>query len=799
MIPSSRGGNMLRRAARVGLGFTALAGLAAGALWYRLFRQPLPKTSGTIDLADLAEPVDVRRDRWGVPHVRASTEQDLWFGQGFCHGQDRLFQIDFYRRVASGRLSEIAGAAGLPVDRLMRTLGLRRIAEREADALDPGDRALLERYCAGVNAAASAASTLPLEFQIMRRRFEPWHPADMLTVAKLLAFGLSTNWERELLRAEMVRALGPELAERLEPRYPRGNPVVLRPGEAYQGDGISLADQIGRVKRAIGLAPEASGSNNWAVSGRRSATGAPLLAGDPHLPPGMPGIWYQVGLELSGRWVRGCSLPGLPGVYMGQNNDLAWSFTNAMADVMDLFVERIDGDRYEFEGDWLPLERITEEIVVRGRSEPETLDVLVTRHGPIVNDALGGDAEQPLALRWTALDHPAMVPSSQMGAIWPASGDELVELLSAHTVPVSNLVWADRGGHIGYKLVGRVPVRRGGCPDLPKPGWTGEHEWEGFVPYEELPRIDDPECGYLVTANNRIADDDYPHHITSDYLDGYRARRIEYLIESTEEHDIASFERMQSDLYSIPGVEAAHRLGRLQPDRQREVWAIERLRSWNGRMEPESVAATIYQAFTLRLAREFTRAVIRDRDLSERWLDSASNGFIEHVTSPWRWQARLFELWEEGDAELVGRPWDDLALDALRGALDDLEDRYGIEPEGWRWGIAHEMEFPHAFGDANAVFRRILNRRLQAGGSQETVAQIAYDPNRPYRAVWAPSWRIVADVSDPGASRWQAFTGQSGHPGSRHYDDLMVDWLEGRTQPIAGEGPWRTLRLEPQV
>jgi penicillin amidase len=482
---------------------------------------------------------------------------------------------------------------------------------------------------------------------------------------------------------------------------------------------------------------------------------------------------------------------------MGQNNDVAWSFTNVLGDVMDLFVERVDGERYEFEGDWRPLEIVEEEIPVRGRDEPAALEVRLTHHGPIVNEALRGDAEQPLALRWTALDHPAMVASNQLGAIRPTSGAELVELMRAHTVPLSNLVWADRHGDIGYKLVGKLPIRRGDCPDLPKPGWTGEHEWDGFVPYDELPRIDNPESGYLVTANNQIADDDYPHHITSDYLDGYRAKRIEQLIEATDEHDVESFERMQGDVLSIPGVETAHRLGRLRPTAQREVSALERLRSWDGRMEPGSVAATIYQAFTLRLAREFVRAAIRDRDLSERWLDRAHNGFIEHVTSPWRWQARLMELWEEGDAELVGRSWDDLAIDALRGALDDLEERFGADPDGWRWGIVHEMKFPHALGDANPLLDRLLNRRLRAGGAQETVAQIAYDPNQPFRAVWAPSWRMVADVSDPSASRWQAFTGQSGHPGSPHYDDLQVDWLEGRTQPMAGEGPWRTLTLEP--
>lgn len=786
------------RAARAGLlagaAGTGLAAAAAAIAWHRLARRPLPQEEGTIELDGLEGPVRVRRDRWGVPHVEAGSAADLWFAEGFCHGQDRLWQLDFYRRVVCGRLSEMAGEEGLPVDRLMRTLGIRRTAEREAATLDPELRALLERFCEGVNAAAAGARALPFEMQLLRLRWQPWSPADILSIGKLLAFGLSTNWEKELLRADMVRALGPELTAKLDPAYPADNPVVS--GETWSGDGLALAEQIDAVRRTIGLAAEASGSNNWAVSGALSATGSPLMAGDPHLPPSMPGIWYQVGLSLGERFVRGASLPGMPGIYMGQNDDVCWSFTNVMADVQDLFVERIEGDRYLFEGEWRPLEVVREEIAVKGREAPEALDVRITHHGPIVNEALGADDAEPLALRWIALDQPTSF-KGMFDLHGIDSGPALVASLEGHSSPASNLVWADRHGSIGYKLIGRLPRRRGGCPDLPKPGWTGEFEWDGVVPYEELPEVVDPESGLLVTANNRIAGDSYPHHITSDWLDGFRARRIEELLRAGDEHDVEGFEAMQSDNLSLPGLEAARRLGRLSPPGQRERSALERLRSWDGRLDPDSIAGTIYQAFLLRLAREVARAAIGDRDLCERWLDRADNGFTAHVTSPWRWHSHLMGLWEEGDEELIGRPWDELALEALAGALDDLGDRFGADPEGWRWGRVHEMEFPHPLGEANPLLRRLLNRRLRAGGAQETVSQIAYDPNDPYKAVWAPSWRMVADPIAPERSRWQMFTGQSGHPASPHYDDLQADWLEGRTQPMAGEGPWRELDLVP--
>ncbi len=788
-------GTLAKRAAIASAALWALAGTTTLGVWYQLFRRPLPRTRGTMRLAGLEGRLEISRDRWGVPHVRAQTARDLWFGQGFCHGQDRLWQIDFYRRAGAGRLSELAGRATLPTDRFMRTLGLRRAARQEVAGLEPDVRSSLEAFCAGVNAAA-ADRPLPVEFQLLRRTFDAFEPADALAMTKLLSFGLSTNWERELLRAEMARELGPELAARLDPAYPVRNPVVITPGAGWSGDGLGLVEQVARVRDVLGLAVEATGSNNWAVGGKRSATAGPLIAGDPHLPPSMPGITYQVGLHLGDRFCRGASLAGLPGVAMGQNNDVAWTFTNVMADVMDLFVERIEGGDYEFDGERRPLEVTKEEINVKGQPHPETLIVAATHHGPIVNEPLRADVAEPLALCFSAIDLAGLTPAN-FKVLDFASGPDLVDALADHCHPVSNLVWADRHGSIGYKTVGRIPVRRGACPDLPKPGWTGEYEWEGWVPYEELPRVDDPESGFLVTANNRIEPPDFPHHITSDYLDGYRARRIEELIEATDKHDLESFESIQADMRSIPGLETVHRLVRLRPRDQRELSAIERLRSWNGSMDPDSVAATIYQAFTLRLGREVARAALRDRDLAERWLDRADNGFIAHVTSPWRWQSHLLGLWEERDGGLIGRPWDDLVLDALRAAMDDLESELGPDQGTWRWGRVHPLVFPHPLGAANPVFARIFNRRLEVGGAQETVAQVGWDPNDPFTAIWAPCWRMVADPVRPERSRWQAFTGQSGHPGSRHYDDLQVDWKQGRTQPVVGEGPWRTLTLEP--
>ena len=304
----------------------------------------------------------------------------------------------------------------------MRTLGLRRVALREEAELDAELRPLLDAYCAGLNEAARIASAPPAEFQLLRLEFEPWRPADMLAGGKLLSFGLSTNWERELLRADLVRELGEERAAKIDPTYPQGNPVVLHPGQGFDGDGLRLAEQIGRVRDQIGLATAASGSNNWAVStGALGDRAAPCWRATRTCPPGMPGVWYEVGLELEDRFCRGASIPGLPGISLGQNNDVAFSFTNVMADVEDLFVERIEDESYEFEGEQRPLEIIEELIAVRGQDRAERHEVRLTHHGPIVNQALGADDEQPLALRWAGLDEPADLATRTSACSSPAA------------------------------------------------------------------------------------------------------------------------------------------------------------------------------------------------------------------------------------------------------------------------------------------------------------------------------------------------------------------------------------------
>ena len=374
-------------------------------------------------------------------------------------------------------------------------------------------------------------------------------------------------------------------------------------------------------------------------------------------------------------------------------------------------------------------------------------------------------------------------------------GEELVEAFRDYSIPCMNMVWADDSGNIGYKLVGKLPIRRGGCPDLPKPGWTGEYEWDGYIPYEELPEIVNPPGGVLVTANNRIAPDDYPHHITSEYLDGYRAARIEQLLGERERLSLDDFERIQLDLYSIPGEQTAHRLARLRPTGQREVRAIERLKSWDHRLDPETIAGTIYAVFTVHFARLVSDAVIGDEDHAERWRSKSLLGFTPMVTSPWRFQARLIELWDEADPELIGgRSWDELALEALRARSDELEQRFGQRPRRLDLGPRARPALPPLAGRGHAARRRSCSTACCRAGCRSAARRrpsarsASCRTTASYTGSWAPSYRLLADLGRPERSRWQHMTGQSGHPGSPHYDDLLQDWLAGRSYEFGAPG-----------
>lgn len=759
-----------------------LTATVAGGWWY-LFRLSLPRTSGALRAPGLKSLVTMTRDEWGIPHIQAESLADAVYALGLAHAQDRLWQMELQRRIAAGRLSELFGRLTLDADRFMRRLGLRQVAEIEAAAQTGADLALLEAYCRGVNRGIEEAkSRPPLEFRLLGIKPEPWTPADTLSWGKVMALSLIHNWEDELLRYRMLERVGPDLAARLEPNYPPGQPLTAAPG----GPGaLDSADELIRLFNAAKpfLMVPAGASNNWVIAGSRTTTGKPLLANDPHLMLQIPSTWYEAHLLCPETEVTGATLPGVPGVVIGHNRQVGWGFTDAFADAADLFLERWHPteDAYEYQGSWEPATVRREEIRVKGEA-PVVEQVYVTRHGPVmVGGPLGGGPA--MALRWTALEPGHTVRAVRMLNL-AENAEGVREALRHWSAPCLNMVYADTAGEIGLVMAGLVPVRKEGTGLTPVPGWTGEYDWTGYVAYDELPHVVNPACGYIVTANNKVVDREYPHHISWDYMPGYRAQRITDRIAALPAVSLADCQAIQMDMVSLAGLEFAALCGGLKPADPLEQQALEALRTWDGHLGPDSVGGAIYIVMQHHALRRAYGAVLGD-ELMDAWLGKGSalapaNGRVGRSTT-----ALLRELQGQEPGFLEAGGWDDLLAGSLADAVKYLRQRLGDQISGWRWGALHRLKLSHPMAAVKPLHLIFRGVEAPIGGDMSTPCQTAYAPHQSFAATaWAPSYRQVVDFADLSRSVSIHPVGQSGHPGSPHYLDLFPLWLEGRFHPM---------------
>ena len=771
--------------------FQAVSGLAVLAK-SRLLRAPQPMRAGRLLLRGVSAPVEIIRDRWDVPHIYARSEADALFAQGFVHAQERLWQMDFNRRLVAGRLSEILGSVALPLDRWMRILGLRRSTEGQESMFDPGLRSLIERYIAGINAVI-AKDPLPVEFDLLGFSPEPWSVMDSLSWGKMMAWTLCVNWEAEVLRARLIAKLGPEKAAELETPFFEGGPRVIPPGMDYSCIGSEALQRAAEARRFIGpSAREGLGSNNWVLSGSRTDTGMPLLANDMHLGMTMPSPWYENHIVGGNLNIAGVSLPGVPLVIAGHNPHVAWGFTDGFTDVQDLYMERLrrtdDGRvQYEFQSSWLEAEVFHENIEVKGGT-PVTQEVILTRHGPIINglapDHLG---EQPLALRWTAFEK-----DNVLACLFRMARAEdcqaFREALRDWSVPSQNTVYADTLGNIGYSLPGKLPIRARGDGRVPVPGWTGEYEWLGYVPFEELPHLYNPPQGYVATANNRVVGDDYPHWLGYDHCAGYRAERIVELIEKQPKIDVGYIRSMQMDQVSKPAQRIARVLDSLQSDDSEIQSVIELMRGWDGSLAPHYAQAAVYEVLTIRLIAILLSG--RLGDLALRYsgkgpvpvlqegsiLAERSREWLEFIltdpNSPW------FDL---GD----GRSRDELILAALGESIAFLKATCGSRIDEWRWDRLHQITFGHSLGSVKPLDRFFNRGPFPLGGDSDTIwASGATRHDLSHNLIVGPPFRFIADLHDWNKSLGMLVPGQSGHPMSPHYADNIQGWLKGDYHPM---------------
>ncbi len=734
--------------------------------------------------------------------------------------------MDFMRRTGAGRLSEVVGPATLGFDRLMRGLGLYRLAEASLDYLTPEVRALLDAYAEGVNAfIAAPGGPWPPEFQLLGTEPEPWRPADSLVWGRLMAFQLSSNWPDEVRRLQLAERLTPAQIDSLWPAYPPDGPVTLTPPTgprrasraAPPGASDARAAAVARTPRPdrgaaapttplLGeplpwsWAPK-DASNLWVLDGARTVTGRPILANDPHLPLEAPGQWYLARIETPALTLAGATAPGVPHLVVGHNGHIAWGFTTTHADTQDLFVERLSADRpghYDTPDGPRPFEVREEVIAVRGQA-PVVLTVRATRHGPVFSDLRPGLAEtlpegQVLALAWPALradDRTAeAVYRLNRARGWP----DFLAAMERFDAPVQNVAYADTAGTIGFVTAGRVPLREAGDGRVPVPGWSGGHDWRGSIPFAELPQVANPPGGRIVNANNRVVDGTYPHLIAADWPDPYRARRIALVLDALDKATVEDSLALQQDAVSL----AARRLLPLLlrhslPESEQVARARALLAEWDHRMARGRPEPLIFQAWLAAL----NEAVLADElnGAFPSYQRAKADLLVAVLTERTEWCDDITTHATETCDQLIGT--------ALSATLKEIEARFGPDIGDWRWGEAHVARFPHPVLRHIPVIGDWLEFAVEADGGFYTVnrggPRLDGPPDSRFEDRHGPGFRAVYDLANLDESRFMIATGQSGNPLSAHYGSLASRWRDGDYLKLDGAGtePRYRLTLDP--
>jgi penicillin amidase len=810
---------ILSRVLVVALVVVVVLGVAAGGAYTVATRDSFPQTAGTLKLPGLTGNVEIIRDALGVPHIYADTPEDLFRAQGFVHAQDRFFQMEFQRRIGQGRLAELFGEGALSQDKFIRTIGWMHTAAEEAKTLDAEMKGALESYAAGVNAyALPNAGKLGLEFKVLGligRQWspEPWTPLNSLTWGKAMSYNLGGNMDQELGRMILIERGGQALADLILPPYPADMPVIVRQPVAQNsdeamrgwGDAVSLnpstpyplisssAESIyalhKSVQNAIGLSHDPGiGSNNWVVAGSRSATGKPLLANDPHLGLQMPSIWYINGLhcrvvnDACPYDVVGVSFPGTPGVILGHNARIAWGVTNTGPDTQDFFIERPNpqnANEFEYKGAFEPAQ-LREEVIQVAGGEPVTLTVRVTRHGPIINDALDLKDAPPMAMQWAALE-PGTLFKSVLHINKAQNWNAFREALRYWDTPAQNFVYADVDGNIGYQMPGNIPIRAGGDGRAPVDGASGQFDWIDRVPFDQLPSVHNPPEGYIVTANNAVVDaTSYPHFLGADWDHGYRAKRIEQMILSRDKLSVEDMRLMHMDSRQLFADEVKPFLTFIDAGDPREADAVQRMMAWDGNCDANSNGCAIFEAFW----REMAYAALDD-EVGETLAPSAvGTGTHTQITL----RAMLAELdskWWDNINTPEKENRDAILSQALKRTISTLQARMGNDMNAWQWGKIHTVRFENqTLGRSGTQpIEDLFNRGpFPVAGGMGLVNAVGV--GRDFSAGWGPSWRAVYDVGNWSNSLGIHTTGQSGHATHPHYDDMIQRWLKGDSAPL---------------
>ncbi|MGE0806954.1 MAG: penicillin acylase family protein [Burkholderiaceae bacterium] len=798
--------------------------IAAALVFYRL--AGMPPASGQLQVPGLTEPATVIRDRHGIAHVFAASPNDAFFVLGLLHAQERSWQMEMNRRIVGGRMAEVLGPAALDNDRFLRVLGVRRNAQQIWEGLDVATRAAVQAYTDGINAGVADRASRPWrrapEFLLLGTQPMPWEPADVIGWATMMAWDLSGNHGAELLRLALLGKLDPaRVAQLLDTDPPSSLPDprtlygAALPARTAQASGASpstpdlpslarhaqsLAVSLARAFPSSGL--DGLGSNSWLVDGRRSASGKPLLANDPHLGLSVPSLWYFAHLSAPGLSVIGATLPGLPYIVVGRSQRLAWGFTNTLPDSQDLYLERIDPQdpsRYLTPDGWAAFTTRTETIHVKGAADV-TLTVRATRHGPVISDALGqataalalhGLDGHALSFAWTMLSPEDRTIRAALGFNLAPDRGAFVNALRDFRGPQQNILYADVDGGVGFIAAGGVPLRDPANTlqgRLPAPGWEAVYDWRGLLPFEALPQREHSDDGMLVTANQRIVDERYPHFIAGEWALPYRSDRIKRLLRERPLHDAASFAEIQSDVGAPAVGELMTILLRTRPQSRRATDALTMLREWSEAQDTEAPALSVERPEPL---------------IAVAWIDRLRREIFEDETGELfallerhrsRHHALQYALtradhagWCDDVRTPAAETCDDMLSRSLEAVLDELGRRYGADPRRWSWGEAHPAVAEHRPFSRHWLLARVFELRSPSGGDPSSInvaRHNPWDPDEPLANRWAASLRAIYDLAEPENSVFIHSTGQSGHLLSPHYSDMNPLWTQGRYVPM---------------
>jgi penicillin amidase len=789
--------------------------VAAAALWIYSLRV-LPTTQGTITLQGPKAELRIERDADGIPTIKAASREDAMFGLGYVHAQDRLWQLETHKRIGAGRLAEAFGESALETDKFLRALGVRRIAAEQYQQVSAQSRSALTAYAEGVNAFVKhELSARPPEFILLGVYPEPWVPEDSMAWATMMAWDLGANWSAELLRMRMSLKLPVDRINELLPPYPGDKPL---PTADYAALFRSLKLSATLGQQALNSAPESGvegvGSNNWVVAGSHTETGKPLLANDPHLKLTAPALWYLARIEAPGFKVAGATMPGLPFVVLGQNEHVAWGFTNTAPDVQDLYIERIKPDDptlYQTPEGWASFESFEETIKVKGKPDVK-LVTRSTRHGPVISDAGGvptegltGPTAQPsyaLALRWTALDIDSGTMEAALDFNTSRSVAEFIAASGKNLAPMQNMAVADSEGHIGVVSAGRVPVRK---PEndlkglVPSPGWDARYDWAGVLEPTWTPRETDPPRGWIATANQRIHPVDYPHFITSEWAAPYRQQRIEQLLAARPRHSLESLRAIQGDLYSAGTMRLMPVLRKASSAHPLAAAAQRELAAFDGVMAADKAAPLIAWAW----ARQLTQGVFRD-DIGDPLYERqviGSRSFREGLEGVLE---RNDAWWCDNKATPAAETCEEQINAAFTRALEELQAMQGGDVSKWQWGQAHQARSEHRPFSRVKPLNKWFELRTPSGGDTYTVnvsrVTLRPDPTTGelYLDEHGPSFRALYDLGDPGKSRFMHSSGQSGIVFSPLYRSFVERWAQMQDVPVWAGETKRTLLLKPR-